>query len=68
MERVRTLTPFSQSLVHLDQPDHSDSPQSTGHLNCLHFLTRSKGGQLMPAAFGATTMSRAIVFMPLHHS
>merc|ERR1719379_2652710 len=32
-ERVRIRTPLSHSFVHLDQPDHSDITQSTGHLN-----------------------------------
>jgi hypothetical protein len=31
--RVRICTPPSQSLVHFDQPDHSETTQSTGHLN-----------------------------------
>merc|ERR1719237_131488 len=35
---VFVSTPLSQSLVHFDQPDHSDIKQSTGHFFCPHSL------------------------------
>merc|ERR1719163_2336866 len=58
IERVRSCTPPSQSLEHLDHPDHLDIKQSTGHLNWLHFLMAMKAGHLMPHSFGLTTASR----------
>merc|ERR1740138_1192542 len=54
-ERVRERTPPSQSAVHLDQPDHSDITQSTGHFFWLHFAVRLKAGHLSPHSSGGST-------------
>jgi hypothetical protein len=66
IERVLNLVPPSQSFVHFDQPDHSDSTQLTGHLICLHFFCLAIGGQIMPYSLGATTTSLTMVSKPPH--
>merc|ERR1719236_205188 len=66
IERVLIMMPPSHSLEHLDQPDHSDMRQSTGHFTCLHFFARSSCGHAMPYELGEATTSRVMVSRPPH--
>merc|ERR1719230_2077380 len=66
-ERVRERTPPSQSAVHLDQPDHSDISQSTGHFFWLHFIVRPNCGHRSPHSSGGwTTTLRLMCCQPPH--
>mmetsp|Transcript_26061 Transcript_26061/g.82396 ORF Transcript_26061/g.82396 Transcript_26061/m.82396 type:complete len:243 (+) Transcript_26061:1025-1753(+) len=65
-DRDLTWTPLSQSLVHLDQPDHADIWQFLSHLRWAHFFCLSNAGHLMPNSLGATTSSLFIISLPPH--
>mmetsp|Transcript_33925 Transcript_33925/g.107768 ORF Transcript_33925/g.107768 Transcript_33925/m.107768 type:complete len:231 (-) Transcript_33925:1145-1837(-) len=66
MARVFDWTPPSHSFVHLDQLDHWDSSQSTGHFCWLHLLFLCKGGHCTPYWLGLWLISRLRTWVPPH--
>mmetsp|Transcript_48684 Transcript_48684/g.155563 ORF Transcript_48684/g.155563 Transcript_48684/m.155563 type:complete len:311 (+) Transcript_48684:579-1511(+) len=66
VKRVLACTPPPHCFVHLENGDHSDTTQSTGHLTWLQRLFRMSDGQRAPNSFGATISSRVNSWMPPH--